>query len=312
MSKSGLPKVSVCIPTFNGAKYLCQAVESVLAQSYQDYEIVIVDNCSTDHTDVVVEALLKENQIRIRYYKNDCNIGLVGNFNACLSYAHGKYMKYLCVDDLLMPHCLEEMIQALDEDPSVALVAGGRQIINEVGESLAVHRYSATSATYSGFEVINRCLFGSNYIGEPSAVMFRRKAALRGFRTELAHLMDLEMWFYLLEQGNMVNLPEPLCAIRHHAGQMTVQSIKTGALVEDNVLLIEEYGRKQYINNSWINTAMRRIHMAYRVWLCRTTLDVFRRRQVLRLYSLPLFYHIAMPVLARMLTWLRQIHLIQR
>lgn len=305
------PKVSVCIPVRNGELFLVSAVESAISQSFQDSEIIIVDNASTDGTMILAEAMAASNN-KVRLFKNNKNIGLVGNFNICLKYARGEYIKYLCADDLLMPVCLEKMVQILDDDLSVSIVVGGRQIVNEAGEAIGRQHYSKNAATFHGQEVINRCLFGTNYIGEPSAVMFRRQDALRGFREDLAHLMDMEMWFHLLEKGKMANLPETLCAIRRHSDQMTVQSMRSGALVEDNVRLFEEYGNKTYICRSWIKRIGRRMRMAYRVWLCRDYLDASRRDQILKLYSIPLVYHVAMPVLAGLLSRLRHTRLLKQ
>lgn len=311
MMEGYVPKVSVCIPVRNGGEFLRLAVGSVLGQSCRDFEIIIVDNASTDGTVGWAEEMAV-NSDKIRLFKNEQNIGLVANFNECLKYAQGEYIKYLCADDLLKPLCLARMVKALDEDSSVSLVVGGRQIINEAGEEIGLQRYSKIATKLHGQEVINRCLFGTNYIGEPSAVMFRKEAAKRGFREEFAHFMDMEMWFHLLEKGRMANLPEPLCVIRRHAAQMTVHSIRTAALVEDNVRLFEEYGNKTYIRQSWVNGVGRRIRMAYRVWLCRDHLDAVRRNQILKSHSIPLVYHLVMPVLAGLLSKLRHTHLLNQ
>jgi glycosyltransferase involved in cell wall biosynthesis len=311
MKAKSATKVSVCIPVRNGEKFLQSAVQSVFDQSFDDFELIIIDNASTDGTAVLAEELAAKYD-KVHFFKNDCNLGLVGNFNACLKQANGEYIKYLCADDLLLPSCLDRMVLSLEEDASVMLVVGGRQFINEAGNAIAVHQYSKTKSKIAGFEVINRCLFGTNYIGEPSAVMFRREAAQRGFREEFAHLMDIEMWFHLLEKGAMVNLPESLCAIRRHAAQMTAQSIKTATLVEDNVRLFEEYGIKTYIHQSWVKEIGRRIRMAYRVWLCRDYLEAARKSQVLKSHSIPLVYHLGMPVLAGLLSRVRHTHLLKR
>src|SRR5437660_2069334 len=134
MLEMNSPKVSICVPTFNGADYLRQAIDSVLEQDYQDFEIVIVDNCSTDQTAAVVDGLLLKAGERIRFFKNDRNIGMAGNLNKCLEYARGMYIKFLCVDDLLLPGCLEQMATGLDTYPSVTVICGGRRAINEAGE----------------------------------------------------------------------------------------------------------------------------------------------------------------------------------
>ncbi len=299
-----MPKVSICIPVHNGECFLRQAVESVAQQTYPDFEIIIVDNASADGT-VRLAAEMAGGNSKIRLYKNESNLGLVKNFNACLNQARGNYVKFLCADDLLLPSCLERMVRTLDDHPAISLVSGGRLIVDENGKKIGVQHYSQTEQLLPGKEAINRCLFGANYIGEPTATMFRREAALRGFREEFSHLMDMEMWFHLLEQGELASLPDPLCAIRQHSGQMTVQNIKSGALVEDNARLFEEYGKKPYIRNTWLHSAMRKIRMAYRVWISRSHLDPIRRKEVLEKHSFPMLYYLIMPVFGRLLALFR-------
>jgi glycosyltransferase involved in cell wall biosynthesis len=299
------PKVSVCIPVRNGGDFLPLAVDSVLRQSFDDYELIIVDNCSTDGTAKWVEEKLSAAP-RIRFYKNATNIGLVGNFNACLAYAKGEYIKFLCADDLLLPDSVRRMSEALDADSSAVLATGSRRLIDESGETLTTQRYATESVRLPGAEVINRCIFGKNYIGEPSAVMFRRKVAQRGFHESLPHLMDLEMWFYLLEQGSMVSLADEVCAIRQYAGQMSQQNVRTGALIDDNVRLFDAYGSKPYIQNTWANRTSRQIRIAYRVWMCRDALNSSKRNQILTSSSSKIFYYTLMPMLAGMLTMWRK------
>ena len=299
-----IPFVSICIPVYNGEKFLYEAIESALKQSFQDFEVVIVDNASTDGTQFIVEEIASADR-RIRYFRNDSNIGIVGNFNACLRHARGKYIKFLCADDLLLSTCIEDMVRELDTNPFVSLVVAGRLIVDENGLRVDERRYAKTETIISGMSVINRCLFGAKYIGEPTAVMFQREMAVRGFREDLSHLMDLEMWFYLLEKGDLATLPAPMCAIRRHAGQMTVQSIKSGALIENNVRLFDDYGKKPYIHKSWLNSTTRRFRMAYRVWISRKHLEPLRKWEILREHSSPLMYCLLIPALAWLLSQFR-------
>jgi hypothetical protein len=178
---------------------------------------------------------------------------------------------------------------------------GGRRLIDDNGRKIGTQRYAAGNIKISGTEVINRCIFGANYIGEPSAVMFRKKAAQRGFRESLSHLMDLEMWFHLLEQGSMVGLADEVCGIRRHSGQMSRYSVKTGVLIDDNVSLFDEYGEKPYIRNTWTNITIRKIKIAYRVWMCKDAISVEKRNQILAGHSSRLFYYVMIPFLARAL-----------
>lgn len=298
------PCVSVCIPVWNGEDYVAMAIESVLQQSYINYEIIIVDNASTDETVKIVEAYMQlYPQIRLQINKE--NIGLVSNFNACLQLAQGKYIKFLCVDDLLAKNCLETMVRVLDEDESVVLVVGGRSIIDSFGSQISSQRYSKSAQLIDGYKVINRCYFGTNYIGEPSAVMFRKRVLNRVFDKTLNHLMDLEMWFYILEQGRMASLPDLLSSIRRHKNQMTFQSLKTGALIRDNLMLATNYGNKFYIINSQVNIFQRKIRIAYRIWQCREALGIDLKRSYLQDHSYPIFYKVSMQPLSIAMSMLR-------
>jgi glycosyltransferase involved in cell wall biosynthesis len=305
-----LPKISVCIPVRNGGDFLPLAVDSVLQQSFDDFELIIVDNCSTDGTAKWIEEKLSTAP-KIRFYKNATNIGLVGNFNACLAYAEGEYIKFLCADDFLLPESMRRMSCALDGDSSAVLVTGGRRLIDESGATLTTQRYATENVSLPGTEVINRCIFGKNYIGEPSAVMFRRTTAQRGFQEALPHLMDLEMWFHLLEQGRLLSLADEVCAIRQYAGQMSRQNVKTGALIDDNVRLFDAYGKKPYIQHTWANRTSRQIRIAYRVWMCRDALNAGKRDQILTTSSSKIFYYTLMPMLAVMLTMWRKARLLR-
>jgi glycosyltransferase involved in cell wall biosynthesis len=290
----------------NGGSFLPLAVESVLAQLTEDFELVVVDNCSSDGTAQWIEQKAA-NTPRIRFYRNSADVGMTANFNACLKQAQGEYVKFVCADDFLLPHSLQRMSHVLDKHPEVSLVVGGRRLIDESGTKIASQNYAGEDLTVPGPEVINQCLFGGNDIGEPTAVMFRRAAARRGFQESLSQLMDLEMWFYLLEQGDMAILADEVCAIRRHPGQLTRQSIVTGALIDENIALFEEYGDRPYVEKTLFNVLMRKIRMAYRVWLCRDSLPAEKRNRILTDHSSKLLYLLLMPVIGEGLAMWRQL-----
>jgi hypothetical protein len=154
-----------------------------------------------------------------------------------------------------------------------------------------------------GTQVINRCLFGGNDIGEPSAVMFRRQMAQRGFHELLSQLMDLEMWFYLLEQGDMASLADEVCAIRRHPGQLTRESISSGILIDENIALFEQYSTRPYVHKTLANMALRKARMAYRVWMCRDSITVERRNRILADHSSRVFYSLLPPIAGLLAVW---------
>lgn len=279
------PKVSVCIPVYNAADYIRQAIDSVLVQNFRDYEIVIVDNSSTDATVSVIEDATKRAAGNVRFYRNDRNIGLVANLNKCLEYARGDYIKFLCADDLLLPGCIEAMARALDHNHSATLVGCTRTTIDKHGRNLGSKRYPGNGTVIGGHEVITRCLFGGNFIGEPSAVMFRRRQAADGFQESMPQLSDMDMWFRLLEQGDFIVLKQSLCAVRLHTTQVTHANTMSDVLVRDNVTLFDAYSRKAYIRLTFRGTIRHKILIAYRTWMSRKYISDESRRMVLQKYS---------------------------
>jgi glycosyltransferase involved in cell wall biosynthesis len=122
------PKVSVLMPAFNYGRFLGEAIESVLAQDFTDYELIIMDDCSADESKAVAERYAGRHP-RFRFEVNPRNFGMAPNWNRCLAAAGGVYIKYLFGDDkLASPTALGQLVAMLDSDPSLALAASGRII----------------------------------------------------------------------------------------------------------------------------------------------------------------------------------------
>lgn len=243
------PRVSVCIPTYNYAHYLPDAVVSVLAQTFTDYELLIVDNCSKDDTEEIVAGYVRSG-VPLRFHRNDRNLGQAGNFNRCIELARGQYVQFLCADDTLEPTCLAKLAAALDGHPLASLAGAARFLVDERLSPLKILAYSNRFAEERGHAVILRCLLKGNLIGEPSSVMFRKGRASRGFTDRYRQIIDLEMWFHLLEQGDFVFLPEPLSKFRQHGGQQTWENLKDPAFFDDMWRIFNEYIDRDYIRMS--------------------------------------------------------------
>jgi glycosyltransferase involved in cell wall biosynthesis len=215
------PKVSVLIPTYNNAQFLDEAIQSVLAQTYTDYELIILDNCSTDNTDEVIRPYLKDK--RISYYKNETNIGLVGNWNKILDYANGAYLKYLCSDDKFHPQLLEKFVPIMDQYPSVSLVTSNKDYFGSQNKKITLPFVGLTN----GKEVIYETLRTIDFIGDPTCVMLRKSNLhLGGFKKDMLWFVDWEMWIKHLSIGDAYFIPETLLYTRKHAGQVTNAVVK--------------------------------------------------------------------------------------
>jgi glycosyltransferase involved in cell wall biosynthesis len=248
------PKVSVCLDSFNYGRFLPEAIESVLDQSFQDFEIIISDDCSTDNSFGIARRYAAQDS-RIKALRNPDNLGMVKNRNVCLARARGEYVKWLHADDFLCStEALGRMAAALDDNDAVSLVASARRIVDEKSQPLATWSCFAQQRPMAGTSVINRCLFEQrNLIGGPSAVMFRRALAGRGFDEAFFVMSDLEMWFHLLEQGCFSYIEEPLCAFRKHRRQQTEKDRGSLAPARENRELLRRYLHKPYVRlRRWI------------------------------------------------------------
>jgi glycosyltransferase involved in cell wall biosynthesis len=242
VASSRTPKVSVLVPTYNYARYLPEAIESVLAQDFQDYELLIVDDCSTDESAVVIRRYAGKDT-RIQAHIHPANLGMVPNWNYCLQQARGEYVQFLFGDDkFATSQTLGKMARLLDETPGATLAVAARNIIDEQSRVLEVAAHLGATGRQEGLEVITRCLeTNRNLIGEPSVVMFRRRFASRGFSAEYRQIPDMEMWFHLLEQGDAVYTNEPLYSFRKHALQQTEMNRVNAVGLQEQILLLAEY-----------------------------------------------------------------------
>jgi glycosyltransferase involved in cell wall biosynthesis len=209
------PTVSVCIPTYNGARYVERTIRSVLAQTYGDFELVVRDDASTDDTVAIVQSFDDE---RVRIVAGAENVGASANFALAVAEATGTYVKLLCQDDVLYPECLERQVAALAAGPDVVMVSCHRDIVDDDDRVMYRNRgWRKAAGVYRGPDVIRATVrAGTNLIGEPSAVLVRREAfeAAGGFDPTYAYMIDLEAWSRLLDRGSLHYLPEALCTFR--------------------------------------------------------------------------------------------------
>jgi glycosyltransferase involved in cell wall biosynthesis len=247
-SRLNTPTISVLIPTYNYARYLPEAIESVLEQDFKDFELIIVDDCSKDNTVEVVKAYAARDS-RIRFSVNEKNLGIVGNWNHCMNLARADYVKFLFGDDKLCdPKALTKMYALFAKCPRATLAASARVILDDKSNVTEIWR-TLPDGCYDGREVIQRFLMenGRNFVGEPSAVMFRKSDLDRVFDPRFLQMMDIEMWFYLLEKGALAYTSEALCAFRFHPQQQTARNANAGIGEREHVLFYADYATRESV-----------------------------------------------------------------
>jgi glycosyltransferase involved in cell wall biosynthesis len=199
------PLVSVCIPTYLGAVFLADSIDSVLQQTYPDFELWVLDDNSPDETQTLVARYTDP---RIKYLRNVTNLGPQGNWNRCLELAQGKYYKLLPHDDLLAADCLEQQVTVLEADQAgeIALVFGSRQIIDPGGRVLMTRGLpGAKAGRVAALDLIRRAVrAGANPIGEPGNGLFRRELINKVGLYDASHpyLVDMDYWFRVLMHGD--------------------------------------------------------------------------------------------------------------
>lgn len=207
MHSKNNPSVSVIIPTFNRATFVTEAIESVLAQTYRDYEIIVVDDGSTDNTQQVLAAY----KDKIRYIYQE-NLGLSSARNTGITNAKGKYIALLDSDDLWLPNKLEEQVQILEDNEDTAFVYSNFVFVNETGDFIKVGRKAKTFV--SGHILKNLLL--SNTVLYPSTWLVKKSCLedVGFFNTEFKRSEEREMEIRIARKYKMHGIEEPLAKIR--------------------------------------------------------------------------------------------------
>lgn len=232
-----VPLVSITIPTFRRPKLLKEAVKSVLQQNnFNDYEIVIVDNDDERiYTEQIVKFLTEMSDIRIRYYINDKNLGVFGNWNRCIELAHGKWMTILCDDDLLFSNYLSVLTQELEQDKSLNRVECRYQIFSDSQQIKAtpkqLRRYNLSRRFLGECCNVSYNMYLFGCFTAPHTQLYKRDLAYKigGFNPDYAPISDYvfnAMYLYNYPGGVFIN--QYLCGYRWSVNESQRKIVKVG------------------------------------------------------------------------------------
>jgi glycosyltransferase involved in cell wall biosynthesis len=222
------PKISVCIPIFNPGEYLGDAIASVLAQSYPDFELILVDDCSNQPIEAEIKGFCDH---RIHFERNQRTLGIPGNWNRCLELARGEFVVIFHQDDYMRPSNLILKSAQLDKHPEVGFIYSNIRRIDNMGRMIGWHylpqpKNDLILPGWKIFEMISK-------YGNPIAcqtVMVRKECYehLGNFNGALKYATDQEMWMRLASQYSVAFLAEPLVDLRVHSGQETRRFLNSG------------------------------------------------------------------------------------
>lgn len=220
MSEHQQPLVSVCIPSYNYEKYIGEAIDSVIQQSYPHWEIIVVDDASSDSSVEILTAYQRQYPDRFRFVASEINRGIGNTLNHCISLAKGDYIAYLGADDRMLPERLRVQVDYLENHPAVGAVCSDVHPIDKDGQRLLGSLPFSTPV----FDLRLQLLQG-NFLNAPSALVRRYVFEHVGLISPvLQYVQDFDHWLRLLEQYELVRLDEKLTEYRIHGGNISVQN----------------------------------------------------------------------------------------
>lgn len=203
--------ISIVLPVYNGAKFLKESIDSIIAQTYTNWELLILDDCSTDETpEIALEYIKKDG--RIKYYRNDVNLRLPNNLNKGFSLAKGDYLTWTSDDNRYRPMALQKMHDALCSEQNIDFVFASCQIIDELGSPI---EYILSNPNYQ--EVI----VGSNCVGACFLYTRRVYNKVGEYNHEYILVEDFDYWQRALAHFNARALDEILYDYRWHPNTLT-------------------------------------------------------------------------------------------
>lgn len=209
------PLVSVLMPVYNADRYLSQAIDSILQQTFTDFEFLIIDDGSTDRSRSILERYAQQDQ-RIRLISRP-NTGYVVALNEMLALAQGELLARMDADDISLPDRFQRQVAFLQQHPQVTCVGGTHELIDHRGRLLFCLQPPLSDAA-----IQQSNLTGHNAICHP-CVLMRRSAVLAagGYDESLMPAEDLDLWFKLGEMGELANLVAPVLKYRLHANSVS-------------------------------------------------------------------------------------------
>jgi len=233
-SKEASPLISVLIPVYNREGLILETIQSAQLQDYGNFEIVVVDNCSTDNTYSIVLEIASLDT-RIRLFRNEENLGPVKNWGVCLNLARGEFAKFLWSDDLLRPNFLKASAEVLEQHPEVGFVYTATELFSAT-ESSIHYRFGATGLYPTATFIEAQLMGGIPVPLSPGNALFRLKELRQCFVTDIPNPAGLE--FHRSGAGNdllfflgtatlykyFYFIDEPLARFRIHDGSLSRQS----------------------------------------------------------------------------------------
>lgn len=244
------PLVSVIIPNYNHARYLPERMESVLGQSYQNFEVIILDDCSTDNSREVIERYRSNPHISKIVYNEENSGRVFKQWKKGLSMAKGELLWIAESDDKCEPTLLEQLVKRFSEHPSLSLVFCRSLLFNDEGRVWISNSNGPNPGVYESHLFITRYMSYGNSIANASSCLFSKKALDRIDEryTNFRCSGDRMFWTLISEQGDVAVVDENLNYYRQHGSNTTSYGFQNGINQKETKLILDYLLDKEYIN----------------------------------------------------------------
>jgi len=244
------PLVSVILPVHNGGSYIAAAIESILSQTYDHFELIVINDASTDNTGSIVQELAAGDK-RIRYLENETNLRVVQTLNKGITLAEGKYIARMDADDIALPDRFETQVGFLEANTDIGIADVLMEYIDEKGESL-----NRCNARVFHPREIRKKLAWTNVLGHSS--IMGRAELFKAFRYDNIYYEDYELWLRMTESGvRMAKIDRPLLRYRIHTESITAQALNNGTHFRKLAATKARFLRNQLKSRSWSFFCMR-------------------------------------------------------
>ena len=220
------PVLSVCVPTYNGEAYVAEALHSILHQTYAAFEVIVVDDGSTDSTLEIVRTVA-DTDARVRVYRNPDQRGIPGNWNTCVGFARGQYVCVFHQDDVMLPDNLARKMAMFETDPTLSLVHSLVEPLVEAGAPTRWDNWMEKAEAdfiEDGLVYFRKLVLGGNCICAPTVIVRREQLqAVGGFDASLGYACDYETWMKLCVEGRVGFVHQALVGYRWHADNASHQ-----------------------------------------------------------------------------------------
>lgn len=234
------PLVTVLMPVYNAKRFLGPAIRSVLSQTFVDFELLIIDDGSTDETEQIIKSFPDP---RIRVLSNGNNIGLIKSLNRGIGEAHGKYIARIDADDLCLPTRLADQVEVLEGQGDVGLVASWTEVIDENDRTKGFGRWCLSPEAIYYVLHFRQCLTHSSVIFRTGLVR-----ELGGYSEQAIRTEDFDLWHRISKVSRIIQLQKVLVKWRTHAASVTGTGTKE---MEQNALRLAEQYVSEVTGEEW-------------------------------------------------------------